>query len=174
MTTKAHALGRLFNLANALSVVNLCAAANTGNRIHLKDYEGVTFVLMADAGTDGDDVQADLQQHDAATSGNSKDLDAITDYFKQEETTLDADETWTRVTQAEASEIAAVADSAEKENLYVIEVRADQLDIANGYEWISLNVPDLGVAGTKFGGVLAILWGPRYMSAPEDLAQVNA
>lgn len=173
MTTGAHALGRLFNIATALAVGDFSAGARTGNRIHMKDYAGVTFVLLADAGTDGDDIQVDLQQHDAASSGNSKDLDAITEYYKQEETTLDADETWTKVTQSAASEIAAVAGSAETENIYVIECRADQLDIANGYEWISVNTPDFGSAGTKFGGIIAILWGPRYMDAPENLPAVN-
>ena len=170
MTTKERALGRFFDIAPVVSVADLSAGASTGNRVHMKNFTICTFVLYADAGTDGDDVDVDLQEHNAASGGTSQDLNIITEYFKKEETTLDNDEVWTRVTQTTASSefTAPIAASAEKENLYVIEVRADQL--SDGFEWLSLNIPDLGSAGTKFGGVLAILSGPFVMRKPENLA----
>ena len=175
MTTKERALGRLFDISSALSVVNLCAGANTGNRINMKNYRGVTFVVHTDAGTAGDDLAVDLQEHTAATGGTSRDLDIITDHFYKTETTLDGDETWTRGTQTAASEIADVGGagtSAEEENLLVIEVLANQL--SDDYRWVSLNIPDLGSAGTKFGSVIAILWGLSTEEAPENLANPNA
>lgn len=168
MTTDARALGKYFDIAPVLSVGDFSAGARTGNRVHMKNFSVCTFVLYADAGTDGDDIQVDLQEHNAASGGTSQDLDIITAYFKKEETTLDNDETWTRVTQTAASEVAAVAGSAETENLYVFEVRADQL--SDGFEWLSMNTPDFGSAGTKFGGILAILSEPFVMRKPENLA----
>lgn len=170
MPTTARALGRLFDISSALGIVDLNTAANTGNRIHMKNYAGVTFVFFADAGTDDGDVAMDLNEHTAASGGTSQDLDIITTYHKKEETTLDGDETWTAVTQTAASEITAVADSAEKENIYVVEVGAEQL--SDGYEWISMNVPDLGQA--KVGGVLAILWGLKAERTPANLPDPNA
>ena len=170
MATTARALGRLFDISNALSIVDLNTAANTGNRIHMKGYRGVSFVFFGDAGTDGGDVAMDLQEHNAATGGTSQDLDTITDYFKKEETTLDGDEVWTKVSQTAASEITAVDASAEKENIYVVEVGAEQL--SDGYEWISMNVPDVGQA--KVGGILAILWGLDAERTPANLPEPNA
>jgi len=173
MTTGAYALGRLFNLAMAVPLQLFTGSGITGNRLHLKDYEGVSFVVMkeTDAGTT-DDLAVDLNEHSAASGGTSQDLDIITEFFVQEETTLDGDETWTAVSQTAASEIAARAGTAEKDCLWVIEVRADQL--SDGFEWISLNVPDLGNTDTAWGGVLAILWGLRHQRAPENLPQPNA
>ncbi len=175
MATGARALGRYFDLSMVTPIVDLDAAsaqATAAARVHLKNCAGVTFVLMTGVGTT-DDVQCDLQQHTVATGGSPLDLDIITDYFVKEEALLDGDETWTRVSQTPAtSEIAARADSAEKQTLWAIEVRADQL--ADGYEWVSLNVPDLGSAAAQWGGVLAILWELDVQRKPENLADPSA
>jgi hypothetical protein len=166
MTTDARALGAQFDLMQVVAVSDLAAGASTGNRVHLRNASGVTFVVMKDAAST-DDLAVDLREHTAATGGTSQDLDIITTFFVKEETTLDGDEQWTRVTQAAASEIAARADSAEKETLWAIEVRADQL--SDGFEWVSLDVPDLGATGAQFGAVLAILWNLNVQRAPELL-----
>lgn len=168
MPTKERALGSLFNIAGALAPVNLSAGANTGLRIDMRNATTCTFVIYVGAGTAGDDLVVDLQEHNASSSGTSQDLDIITEYFKQSETTLDGDEHWTRITQAAASETTdATGTTAEEQNLFVIEVRHDQL--SDGFKWISLNIPDLGAAGAKVGGVIAILSGLRYQGKPERL-----
>lgn len=168
MATKERALGSLFNVVGALAPVNLCAGANTGLRIDMRTATTCTFIIYCGAGTAGDDLIVDLQEHTLSASGTSQDLDIITEYFKQSETTLDGDEHWTRITQAAASETAdATGTTAEEQNLFVIEVRHDQL--SDGFKWISLNIPDLGAAGTKVGGVIAILSGLRQQAKPERL-----
>jgi len=168
MATKERALGSLFDITGALAPVNLCAGANTGLRIDMRRATVCTFVIYAGAGTAGDDLVVDLQEHTAATSGTSQDLDTITEYFIKTETTLDGDEAWTRITQAAASETTdATGTTAEEQNLMVIEVRHDQL--SDGFKWLSLNIPDLGAAGTKVGGVIAILSGLRNQRKPERL-----
>lgn len=166
MTTDARALGKTFDIACAASVQDLDAGNVTGNRIRLRNASVCTFVIFADASSDGADLNLDLQEHDAASSGNSQDLDIITTWFKKDETTLDGDETWTRVTQSAASEITAVAGSAEVENLWVVEVRADQL--SDGFEWVSLDITDVTTAA-KYGGVLAILSDLAVQRKPENL-----
>lgn len=166
MTTDARALGKTFDLTNALSVVDLNTAANTGLFINMKNAEVCTFVFFAAAGTAGADLVFDLQESTALSGGTTQDLDIITDWFKKEEATLDGDETWTRVSQAAASEITVTDTGAAVEQIYVIEVLASQL--SDGFKYLSLNVADASQA--KIGGVLAILSGLKVQRKPENLA----
>ncbi len=171
MVTKERALGDLFNLAVAMPVNNLSAGANTGLRIDLSRATTCTFAVLVDAGTAGDDLILTLREHTAASGGTSQNLAIITEYFKQSETTLDGDEVWTRITQAAGATTAdATGTTAEEENFFVVEVRHDQL--SDGFRWISLDMPDLGSAGTKFGGAIAILSGLRQRGKPERLPTV--
>lgn len=175
MTTYAGPLGKDIDVCHAIAPVDLEGGANTGARLHLKNYAGVLFVAYAGAGTANDDLAIDVQEHTAASGGTSQDLDVVTAYWYKNETTLDGDEAWTKVTQSAASEIADVGGagtSAETQNLLAFAVYADQL--SDGYEWISINIPDLGSAGAKLGCALMIPFGLKVQRAPENLAQPNA
>lgn len=168
MVTKERALGHLFDVDGVIAPVALTAGANTGLRIDMRKATTCTFVIYCGAGTAGDDLVIDLQEHTASSSGASQDLDIITEYFTKSETTLDGDEVWTRRTQAAASETTdGTGTTAEEQNLFVVEVRHDQL--SDGFKWVSLNIPDLGAAGTKLGCVIAILSGLRQQGKPERL-----
>jgi hypothetical protein len=161
------ALGRLFD-------IGLCAppaatnGAVTGKRIHLRNCGGVTFVLVAGVATGGDDLQIDLQQHTASSSGTTADLDVITDYWIKSATAIDNSETWTHYTQAAASEIAVAASETTdvEQNILVFEVEAASL--SDGYEWVSVNVPDLGT-GDKTLSVLAFPRDLNVQRAPHNL-----
>lgn len=168
MTTGARALGRLFNISVGAVPADAVAAAITGNRVHLKDARGVSFVVVASAGST-DILDVDLQEHDASTGGTSQDLDIITKYYYQDETTLDGDETWTEGSQTAASEITNVG-SASAQQLVVIEVGADQL--SDGFEWVSLNVPDLGTNGTKYVAILNVVHDLDVQRKPTNLANL--
>lgn len=169
MTTYAKALGTLLNASVGAVPTDAVGSAITGNRVHLSNGKGVIFFVVASAGST-DILDLDLNEHTAATGGTSQDLDIITDFWHQTETTLDGDETWTKVTQTAASEITNVG-SASTENLVAVEVQAEQL--SPGYEWVSLNVPDLGSNGTKYVAILNLVYGLRYQRAPELLANLN-
>ncbi len=54
----------------------------------------------------------------------------------------------------------------------VIEVRSEQL--SDGFEWVSLNVPDLGTNGTKYVAILNVVHDLMVMRKPTNLAQLNA
>lgn len=170
MTTKEHALGRLFDVSAVIALIDLDGGNRTGNRVHMKECAGVAFLIIADAGSANDDLDFDLKEHNAASGGTSQDLDIVTDFFVKTETTLDGDETWSRKTQSAASEVTDVGGagtSAEEENLVIVEVRSDQL--SDGFEWLSIDIDDLGSAGAKVGGVYAILWGLKVETKPESL-----
>jgi hypothetical protein len=165
MATDAHALGQTFDISNALSIVDLNTADNTGLMVNMKNAAVCTFVFFAKAGTAGADLVFDLQESNALSGGTTRDLEIITDWFKKEEATLDGDETWTRVSQSAASEVTVTDTGAAVEQIYVFEVRAEQL--SDGYKYLSLNIADASQA--KIGGILAILSGLKVKRKPENL-----
>lgn len=165
-----EALGRLFNIASVIPPVDLSTGAQTGTRVHLRDGEGVAFVYYAKAGTNGEDVDLDVQQHNAATGGTTQDLDVVTRWYSKREATLDNDETWVKHTQTAASEIDLGDDEGENQVIAVIEVAATQLSA--GYQWVSVNSTDPGATAGKLGCVLAIVYDLTAQRAPEALADL--
>lgn len=164
------ALGRLFDISIGSVPADAVAAAITGKRVHLKNAGGCTIVVVT-TGSSTDITDVDLQQHTAATGGTTGDLDVITKFFYKSEATLDGDEVWTKGTQSAASEITNVG-AASEELLLVIEVDAAQL--SDGYEWISLDIPDLGTNGTRHCAILYILRDLEVQRAPAALVQPQA
>lgn len=161
-------LGRLFDIG----LICPPAATNgavTGKRVHLKNASGVAFVFVGGVATAGDDIQIDVQQHTVGSGGSPLDLDVVTAYHLKSAVSLDNSQTWSRVTQAAASEVtvSATLDTDIQQNLLVIEVNASSL--SDGYEWVSVNVPDLG-AGDKTMTVLAILYDLAVQRDPRNLA----
>jgi hypothetical protein len=168
------ALGRLFDIGSAIvPVADLAGQANTGHRINLKNAGGVAFVVFMNAPSAGTDTFVpDVQQHNAATAGTSADLDTVTEWYIKHETTLDGDETWTRVTQAAASEVSLTGATYNTQLILVIEVSATSL--LAGYNWVSLDIADPGTGGTRLGGAIAILYDLAVQRRPDNLAQLNA
>lgn len=165
-----EALGRLFNIASAIAPVDLASGAVTGNRVHLKACQGVAFVYFADAGTAGEDVDLDVQEHNAASAGTSQDLDVVTRWFSKRETTLDNDEVWVKHTQTAGSEVDLGDDEGEAQVIAVVEVSAKSL--SDGFEWVSVNTTDPGATAGKLGCVLAITYDLTDQRSPELLADL--
>ena len=165
-----EALGRLFNIASVIAPVDLAGGAATGTRVSVKDCSGVAFVYFAEAGTAGEDVDLDVQQHTAASGGTTADLDVVTRWFSKRETTLDNDETWTKHTQAAASEVDLGDDEGENQIIAVVEVPVTSL--SDGYGWVSVNTTDSGATAGKLGCVLAITYDLQAARSPELLADL--
>lgn len=168
MTTRAGALGRLFDIGPGINVVDLNSAGNTGFRISMKDCDGIAFVIFAKIGTAASDIACDLQQYTAYTGGTTADLDIITEYFHKSELALDGDESWVSKTQTAASEITDIGGagtSGEFQQLCVIEVTADQL--ADGYTHLGMNIPQPGAG--KYGCCIYIKWGLHSQRKPANL-----
>ncbi len=161
-------LGRVFDLA----LIAPPAATNgavTGKRVHLKNASGCAFVLVGGVATGGDDLQVDVQQYTVSSGGSALDLDTVTKYHYKSAVAMDNSETWTTVTQTAASEVAvaAAATTDIQQNILVVEV--DAAELSDGYEWVSLNVPDLGT-GDKTLTVIAILYDLNVQRKPANLA----
>lgn len=168
-------LGRLFDLGSVIvPVADLAAGANTGHRVHLKNASTVTFVAYLAAVSAGTDTTVlDLQESNAATGGTLRDLDVVTEWFVKAEATLDGDETWTRVTQAAASEISLTGATYAAQQL-IVAFSVDAAQLSDGYEWLSVDVADAGSGGTRPGCVLAIVHDLAVQRTPANLAQLNA
>lgn len=163
------ALGRIFDIGLALAPVDLGTAGATGKRISLRDAGGCTIVFIYGAGTDGDDPVPSLQQHTASTGGTSADLSIMDTIYRKAETTLDNDEAWVKTTQTAAALMTAVADDAQKQKIYVIEVEADQL--TDGYTHISVNQADLS-NNAQLAAAIYILRDLRVQRTPANLGNL--
>lgn len=169
-----EALGRHFDIVAGVAPVDLATAAVTGKRVHLKNAGACTIVVFKGAGTAGEDPVLDVKQHTAATGGTSADLDVVDHYYVKSKTVLDGSETWSRVAQSAASEVTdpgGAGTSAESQQVVAIEVSASSL--SDGYEWISLDVADVGT-GAQLGAVLYLLHDLSVQRAPQNLANPQA
>lgn len=166
MTTRVSGLGRLFEIGTGIHTVNLNAANNTAKAMAMQNCVGVGCLVYKSASGTTDDLACDLQEAVTAT-GTPQDLDIITDYWVKSETLLDNDEVWTLTTQTAASEITAIAGTAELEIMLYFEVMADQL--SDTYTHILCNVPDLGATDTGLGGVIYIPFGLKTQRNPANM-----
>jgi len=148
----------------AFMPVDLSTATNTGDRVNLQNYDRCLFILIASIGTAGDDPVISAQQHDAATSGNSKALNFTRIRHKVGATDINAVDQFTLVKQSEAATFdTATINGAENETLIAIEVLAEDLDSGNGYTFVSFNVADVG-ANSQLGAGFYILQGASYVN----------
>lgn len=166
-----NGLGNRYDLGTGFAPVDMSVAANTGKRLYMGNCDAVDVVLIKAAGTAGQDPVLTLNQHDAASAGNSSTLAVITKYWVKSEATLDNDENWVEVTQAAAATITdpgGAGTSAEEQQIVVFTVSKDQLTGANKY--ISVDVADVG-ANAQLGTVLYIMHGSIDKGAPSTMAK---
>ena len=168
-------LGKDLDVCHGIVPVDLAAGANTGARVHMRNYQSILVVLykaIATAGTDN--VVVTLQEHTAASSGTSANLAAIDRFWYKRgaSSTLAGTEQWTEVTQTAAATVTlAGATYAALEAVVAFSVEAASL--SDGYDWMSVNIADPGSGGTILGGVLYIPTGLMYPDAPASLANPN-
>lgn len=159
-------LGRLFDIGIAWAPVDTQSAAITGKRVALTQASACTILVNKAAGTANDDPVFTLKQYTAASGGSTADLAAITRYYLKQETTLDNDEPWTKVTQAASATVTGNGTSAETQCLFAFEVGADQL--SDGYAWIGLDLADTGSAGAQLASAVYILHDLSVQRAPAN------
>lgn len=169
MTTFARGLGRLFDIGVGSAPATSFSTAITGKNISLQNCGGVGILIIKSASGTTDDMALDLQEVDAY-AGTPRDLDIITNYWTKQETALDNDEPWVLTTQTAASEITAIAGTAEVQMLLYFEVLAEQL--SDGYTHIACNIPDLGGADTPLGSIIYIPFDLQVQRKPANLTSL--
>lgn len=135
------------------------AAAITGARVALKDFEKATIMILMGTSV-GAVVQATLRQHNAASGGTSKDLEVINAHYYK----AGAADIFTKVEPTAARAlIDASAQFAADEGILAVEVRSEDLDNDNGFHWLSVDLAD-STAAKLVAGVV-ILGEPRRQPA---------
>jgi len=131
--------GEKVKVVSGVQPADLNAAGATGARVKFDESYRMVFVVHFGAGAGVVDVT--LRQHDAAAAGTSKDLSIDNHYFLS----LDgAAFTKTEVSVAAANY--APAGTGGAYGILELEVLPEQLDNANGFSWISLDVTDPAAA----------------------------
>lgn len=159
-----NGLGRLFDIGQGIGVVDIAGGAQTGARLHLRNFETVACVFFKEAGAAAEPSTLTLQEHNAASAGTSQNLAVIDEYYLKSEATLDNDELWTRVTQTAAATLVPAA--SDTQQIIVFEVEAASL--SDGFGYISVNTSDTATAG-QLGGLLYIAHGMKVQRRPDRL-----
>ena len=143
--------------------VNLATADNNGSWINMAGFEGVAVLFVKAVGTAGDDPTFTLQQATDSSGTGAKDLDFTKVYTKTgtgtsvtgSYTVVDqsAGNTYTNGTLAENAGLVGVWISV-----------AEDMDIGGGFEYIRVQVPDVG-SNAQLGTALYIGTGAKYKGA---------
>ncbi len=159
------------NLVLCAEPVDTNDGATTGDYVSMSQYESCLVVLLMGDGTAASDIDILLYQATTAAGGDVKVLNALETgriYRKSaaDYATLAASTgLWTKVTQATADEAYEPDDSGEEVGIIALEVKASDLDVTNGFDWIRADFTDPGAA--KICGFLYILGDPKNANAPE-------
>lgn len=145
----------------AIIPVNLCAGANSGDWVSMRDYGRCAVVFIAGVGGSGEAPVVTLLQGKTSSGGSSKDLD-FTRFDHKIATALTGVGTFTTVTQSAGND-ATVSGSGNAQKLIVIDIKAEDLDVANDFDWIQASIADPGTT-SQLGTVLYFLHEPRQLS----------
>lgn len=142
-------------------------SARTGDVVSLKNYRRCAVVFLKGIGTAGQDPTITILQGTDVAFGTNKALNFTELYVKQDPTSLADVGQWTKVTQS-AGNTYTDATSAEQAVIWAIEFKAEDLDIANGYDCIRASLADAGT-NTQLGAVVYLLADPVQLAAPESM-----
>jgi hypothetical protein len=169
-------LGNVLDISTGINpVADLAAGANTGKRIHMRNYDTLGVLFFKNAASAGaDDVVLTLQEHNAATAGTSQNLAAIGDWYRKAVASpLLGTEQWVETNQALAATLTlAGATFATFQMIVFFEIESGALSA--GFEWLSVNIADPGAGGTIIGGLFYVPSGLKIKRRPDLLAQPNA
>ena len=134
--------------------------AMTGDWVSMENHNHCALIFCADIGLANHDPTLTVLQATANDGTGSKALNFTEVYQKEGATAINAVGTFTKVS-GQSDNTYSSATGGENEQLIVIEIDAHNLDVANGFKFVSMTVADVGSAG-KLICVLAILTEPRY------------
>ena len=168
-----------FNFCQGFLPVAMNTAANTADVVSLKGYNKCLIIFYKAVGTAGDDPTITLLQGTDVAFGTNKALNITRVDKKQAATNLLSTGTYTLSTSASAASHDTFStntwtnsDLAEQAALVVIEYRAEELDIDNGFCCITATVADVGT-NAQLGALLMIGLDPKFAVDPLPSAIVD-
>ena len=145
------------NIKVALVPVDLNTAANPGTRIKIDAGDRIAYVLTMGDSISATLVELTVNQHNAASGGTSKVCAIANPYFHK----AAALTSFTKVVPTTASEtITLTSTFADEPGTIVVEILGENVDVDNGFSWISVDAGDSGAA--KLGAALYIVSDLRY------------
>jgi len=147
------------DIVPAIIPINI-GTARAGDVISMKNWGRCAIVFFKDAGVNNEDVTLTVEQASSVAPSNAKAL-AFTRVDTKQGAALTSVGTWTKVTQAAANTYTNT-DLGGQQALLVIDIKAEDLDVDNGFDCIRVSSSDAGTA-TSLGAALYLLHEPRYM-----------
>jgi hypothetical protein len=174
---------QLFVERTQLCLANIPVAMNTGalagDYLSLKNYGRVAILFIKAVGTNGDDPTITVSQATAVAGTNAKALNITRVDKKQAATNLLAVGQYTTSTSASpanhdtfSTNTWTNSDLAEQAALVIIEYKAEELDIANGFNCVTATIADVGT-NAQLGALLMIGLDPKFSVDPLPSAIVD-
>lgn len=154
--TNKHILEKL-DFVSGIEPINI-GAARSSDVISLKNHHRVAIVFHKAAGSASEDPTLTILQATSVTPSNAKALNFTEIWTKQG--TLSAVGTWTKTTQA-AGNTYTNTTASENQAVWVIDIKAEDLDVDNGFDCIQVTIADAGSVN-QLAALMFILHEPRY------------
>lgn len=148
----------------AILPIDVAAGNQIGDYVSLKNYNRCEIKFVKNAGTAGQDPTIALYQATAVAGTGAKALNFTTIYRKQAATNLTAVGTVTKTTQTAAATYTE-GSSGEETAVWIIDIQASDLDVANGFDCIRADIQSGGSTAGAIGYLEYRLYEPRFAQA---------
>ena len=138
----------------------ISGSATDGDWVSFKHYNRCTVVYFGAAGTGGDDPTLTFGQATDVSAGGDKPLAVVDTIHIKADADLTTIGVNTKVTQTAAATYLD-ATHAEIQKIYMIDVTAEELDVAGGFDCMRVTVADVGTTD-QLSAMLYIMSEPRY------------
>lgn len=173
----AHILEKCHIVSGIVPVALNTNPGATSDYVSLKNFGRCAIVFFKGVGTAGDDPTITLTQAKTVAGGSSKAGPTLTRVDKmQAATNLLSTTTYTTSTSASPASHDTFStntwtntDLAEQAAMVVIDVKAEDLDVDNGFDCITATIGDVGT-NAQLGCLFYILHEPRYSLATQPSA----
>ena len=150
----------------AVTVNEGTGTAGNSDWVNLENYASAIFVIIAEDGGTTDDTEFKVQQATDNSGTSAKDVEPLSYYHKDHASALSASGTYS-VSTGNDYDI-----DGDDENIVLVEVGADQLDVAGGFNYVSMRNNNGGSANKTFTTAV-LLCGPRYALDPTEYPDVS-
>ena len=154
------------NVVSQFLAVDMSVAANPGVWVSLAQFAKVVFVLQKAAGAVGEPPIFTLTQATDNAGTGAKALNIDTIFAKNG--ALASTAQFTKITQVAGPTYTPAAGNVQ--GVIAVEVRAEELDVANGFGWVRLSIPKVGITA-QLGSAFAVMLNPKYAVEPSVSAQ---
>jgi hypothetical protein len=145
------------DIVSGLVPINI-GSARSSDVVTLKNHGRCAIVFHKAAGSASEDPTLTVLQAVSVAPSSAKALNFTEVYTKQG--TLSSVGTWTKTTQA-AGNTYTNTTASENEAVWVIDIKAEDLDVDNGFDCVQVTIADAGSVN-QLASLHFILHEPRY------------